>query len=312
MTKEATAIVEAIPAYVYQRKTSKASLLQGDILKVDGQFRAYFEEFYPKIIYKENDKEKYVMVLTQSCDLVKTEKRNPKLSHINVCLVKSLRYVVQKLAIDEIKPAVIAGKTIVQRDVLDQLKDKLSKLLNNSGQKTYFFLPKRSSFAEDMVAVLPLSFSFRIAHYDLLLQNKILELKPEFRAKVGNIVGQLYGRVGTTDLLDCGWGDKKTRDYIKGLLHDLNLVQVPDKSFIEYIQSNLNDTSTVEMLIQECQAVKVDKSFAPLKNEIVKNIRNSITKLFDDKDKVASLLVMDKPELSNEVGKILHLALKNS
>ena len=121
-----------VPPYVYQESSAHHSLLQGDILKVDGQFRSYFDKFYPEIVYRESDKDRYVMVLTQSCDLVKTGKRKPKLSHVNVCLIKSLKYIIQKLAIDEIKPAVVAGKTIMQREVLDQLKDKLSKLGNDS------------------------------------------------------------------------------------------------------------------------------------------------------------------------------------
>ncbi len=304
-----------VPPYVYQESSAHHSLLQGDILKVDGQFRSYFDKFYPEIVYRESDKDRYVMVLTQSCDLVKTGKRKPKLSHVNVCLIKSLKYIIQKLAIDEIKPAVVAGKTIMQREVLDQLKDKLSKLLNNSDQKTYFFLPKQQPLLEDMVAVIPLSFSFRTDHYDLLLESRVLGLKPEFQAKIGNIISQLYGRVGTVDLFDHEWDDKKTRNYINELLSDLNLVQVPDRSFIEYIQSNLKDESqepTIDALIQECQALKVEEKFRPMKNEIVKAIERAMIKLFEDKDKVALLSSMTKPDLSREIRKILRPTHENS
>jgi hypothetical protein len=306
----------AVPPYIYSKELAQPqdSLLQGDILKVGGQFNAYFQEFYPKVEYREKPSERYVMVLTQSCDLVKTAKRKPKLHHINVCLVKSLKYIVQKLAIDELKPVLIADKRLMQKDALDQLKDKLSKLLNNSDQKSHFFLPKQSPFIEDMVAMLPLSFSFRTDHYDLLLQNRVLSLLPEFQAKVGHIVSQLYGRVGTSDLLESGWDDKKVRSYINGLLHDLNLMQVPDKSFIEYIKSNLDETvcHNIETLIQECQALKVDKAFRPFKNQMEKNIRNHLIKLFEDRDKIDSLLAMDKPGLSKEIGKILQIALIDS
>ena len=303
----------SIPPYVYQEKISQSSLLQGDILKVDGQFGAYFEEFYPKIAYKEQDKEKYVMVLTQSCDLVKTAKRKPKLTHINVCLIKSLKYVIQKLAIDEIKPVSVAEQRLMQRSALDELKDKLSKLLNNSDQKTYFFLPKSEPFTEDMVAILPLSFSFRVDHYDLLLQNRVLGLKQEFQAKVGHIISQLYGRIGTSDLFDWEWDDKKTRNYIKILLGDLNLSQVPDESFIKYIQENFNrsDSPSIETLIQECQILKNEQSFKPLKNEIMKHTRNSIIRLFEDKNKIESLSKMSKPDLSKEIAKILKLSPEN-
>lgn len=42
-------IIEALPSYVYDEKASSESLLQGDVLKVDGQFRTHFEQFYPEI-----------------------------------------------------------------------------------------------------------------------------------------------------------------------------------------------------------------------------------------------------------------------
>jgi hypothetical protein len=161
-----------LPAYVYKDSTTECSLYQGDILKVDGEFRKLFKEFYPSINHPD-DENKYAMVLTQSCDLVSSEKRKPKVSHVNVCLVRSLKAVTQRL-IDEINPYVIDDKKIFPKNTLDGLKDKISKLLNNSDQKTFFFLPHQSPFTEDMVAILPLSFSFRVTHYDLLMNLPII------------------------------------------------------------------------------------------------------------------------------------------
>lgn len=174
-------MTNTIPAYVYQTNSSELSLLQGDILKVDGQFRDRFNEFYPGIKPSAGEI-KYVMVLTQSCDLVKTAKRKPKLSHINVCLVRSLKSVIRRILIDEIKPVTIGNEKLLPRDALDRLKDKLSKLLNNSDQKTFFFLPSIDPFTEDMVAILPLSFSFRTEeHYDKLLENRVLANQTLFK-----------------------------------------------------------------------------------------------------------------------------------
>lgn len=189
-----------IPPYVYSDRIAENSLLQGDILKVDGNFRQRFKEFYPAIKHPDNEI-KYVMVLTQSCDLVKTAKRKPKLNHINVCLVRSLKTLIQRVVDEEIKPVFILDKNLLPRNALDQLKDRISKLLNNTDQKTCFFLPKHAPFTEDMAALLPLSFSFRIDHYDELLRNRVLGLKSEFQAKVGYIISQLYGRIGTPDLI---------------------------------------------------------------------------------------------------------------
>ncbi len=297
-----------IPAYVYQELNDKDSLSQGDVLKVEGRFRQHFLNFYPAIRHPDGE-EKYVMVLSQSCDLVKTSRRKPKLSHVNVCLVRSLKAVIAKLIDDEIKPTIIADKRLLERYAADQLKDRLSKLLNNADQKTHFFLPKRSPFVEDMVAILPLSFSFRIDHYDLLLDSRVLSLKPEFQGKVGHIISQLYGRIGTSDLSDERWDDEQTRNYINGLLQDSNLVQVPDKYFLDYVKTNLSDARPdIDELIQECEAFKVDKSFKPMKNELIKDIRNSLIRLFEDVNRVNVILQMGKAELSRELMNILHSA----
>lgn len=292
-----------IPPYVYHDHTSEQSLAQGDILRVAGQFRRWFIEFYPAIEHPE-DASKYVMVLTQSCDLVKAEKRKPKLTHINVCLVRSLKSLIERLINDEIKPTIVGDKKLLLRDALDRLKDKLSKLLNNSDLKTHFFLPKNPPFTEDMIAILPLSFSFRTEHYDLFLQNKVLALKPEFQAKVGHTIGQLYGRIGTPDLSDSGWDDKKTRNYINSLLRDSNLVQVPDKNFLEHIKAH-SDNPDIKEIIKEYEAQKVAELFQPAKNELIKKIKTQIIKLLQDKDKIDQFKQMDVRTLSNEIDSLL-------
>lgn len=295
-----------IPAYVYREAVEGNSLLQGDVLKVQGQFNNYFKQFYPEVSFLDHE-DQYVMVLTQSCDLVKSHKRKPKVSHVNVCLIRTLRSLVRALISEEIKPLSIAGNNILEREANDQLKDKISKLLNNSDQKLNFFLPMQSPFTEDMVAMIPLSFSFRIEHYDLLTQNKVLTLKPEFQAKVGYIISELYGRVGTPDLSDFGWNDKNVRDHINALLHDLNLIQVPDSGFLRYIKENWNDGSaSIHELIEKCDAKNIADSFQSIKNELKQNVKTQLIRLFEDKEKIDTLKAMEKKDLAKEIISILN------
>lgn len=150
-------IEETIPPYIYKDHSTESSLLQGDILKVDGQFGKYFDEFYPAI-QPSDGKIEYVMILTQSCDLVRAEKRKPKLSHINVCLVRKLGTVIKRLISEEIKPTTIDNKKILARDALDQLKDKLSKLINNSDQKTHFFFLSKNRLKKIWLLCYPYRF----------------------------------------------------------------------------------------------------------------------------------------------------------
>jgi len=289
-----------LPAYVYDKKFLKDSLFQGDILRVSGVFQDYFLKFYPEVTNIEGE-EKYVMVLTQSCDLVKSHKRKLKVSHINVCLIRTLKNFIHSL-ISEIKPLSLGGKNLLEEEVNDRIKDKIRKLLGNSDQKVNFFLPKELPFEEDMVALIPLSFSFRADHYDVLLQNKVLTLMPEFRAKVGYIISELYGRVGTPDLSDSGWDDKQVRNYINGLLHDLNLVQVPNKQFLQYIQKNWSDNGVpINNLIEECFAENFKEDLKGIKQAL----KTRLTRLFEDKEKIDLLQGMDKRSLSKEIVNIL-------
>ncbi|MBS0351516.1 MAG: hypothetical protein JSR33_10100 [Proteobacteria bacterium] len=297
---------KSIPTYIYGEGIQENSLLQGDVLKVQGQFSNFFKQFYPEVSFPDHE-DQYVMVLTQSCDLVKSHKRKPKVSHINVCLIRTLRSLVRVLISEEIKPLSIAGNNILEREANDRLKDKLSKLLNNSDQKLNFFLPMQSPFTEDMVAMIPLSFSFRIEHYNLLAQNKVLVLKPEFQAKVGYIISELYGRVGTPDLSDFGWNDKSVRDYINTLLHDLNLIQVPDSGFLQYIEENWKDGNTsIHELIEKCDAKNVADSFQPIRNELKQNLKTQLIRLFEDKEKIDTLKAMEKKDLAKEIVNILN------
>lgn len=295
----------SIPPYVYEDHSAELSLQQGDVLRVDGQFSQYFSEFYPAI--QPVNSNEYVMVLTQSCDLVRDKKRKPKLSHINVCLIRRLSLFLTQLINDEIKPTTIKDKKILTRDALDQLKDSFSKLFNNNDQKTLFFLPKTIPFEEDMVAVLPLSFSFQTNHYDLLIENRILGIKTEFQAKVGYIIGQLYNRIATPDLHDFGWDDKKIRSYINQLLDHLNLQQVPDKDYLEYIKANVNENIGVNELIQEYGALRVSKSLKPM----LKNIKTHLIRLFEDEQRIHTLLASanDKRAISNKINQLLEDAI---
>lgn len=163
------------------------------------------------------------------------------------------------------------------------------------------------------MALLPLSFPFRTEeHYEKLLGNRVLGIKPVFQAKVGHIIGQLYGRIGTPDLHDFGWDDKKIREYINQLLQDSDLIQVPDKSFISYIQENADDATNINSLIQEYEAIKVNKAFQPLQNELIQNIKTQLIRLFDDQEKISLLTTADKSTRAKEIKSILDAAISEN
>lgn len=136
----------------------------------------------------------------------------------------------------------------------------------------------------------------------------MLGITPEFQAKVGHIIAQLYSRIATPDLHDFGWDDKKIRQYINQLLDNSNLQQVPDRNYIDYIKANANTANTdVDELIQEYEALKISKSFQPL----LKNIKTHLIRLFEDQQKIGALLTSanDKKAISNEIKQLLESAI---
>lgn len=295
--------MKAVPAYIYTNSINEVSLAQGDVLKLSGSFLEKFNKFYPELIRNHSDQ--YVMVLTQSCDLVRTKKRNPKIPHINICLLRSIESVLTRMIDAEVKPPSIKSKKLLTRDEMDQLKARFYKLVNNNDQKMHFFLPKQDPFEQDMIAILHMSFPFRVAHYDELLSNRVLSLKPEFQAKLGHIISQLYGRIATEDLSDFNWGAKEVNNYINQLLEKAHLQQVPDQTFIDFILSKTElEQGNIEKLTQEHQSFLLKKQFKPRENEVKQSVKACLNRLFDNVETVTRLVSMEKIARSAEIEKM--------
>lgn len=211
-----------IPPYVYSDEPSERSCLQqGDIIKVQGNLIDLFNEFYPTLNHTTERDDQYIMVLSQSCDLVRETSRNIKIDHINVCLVRTIDSLIKRKIEKQLEKT--EGK--LTKDFLKEMTKSLIRLMNNSETKFHFFLPKHSNFPKDMISILSLSYSFRAEHYDLLLENRVVSLKPEFIAKIGMILATYYGRVATRDLQIYNWDEEKCREYAAKILiepHILN------------------------------------------------------------------------------------------
>lgn len=294
-----------IPPYVYDNNLAETyNFKQGDILKVDGEFRRLFCEFYPVINHHEDNQCKYAMVLSQTCDLVKNEKRKPKIEHITLCLVRSFsnyldRYINKTLKISEFSENKILDKVDYNR-----LQSKIHKLLNNSESKTHFYLPKHSPFTEDMVAILTLPYPFRIEHYDILYQNKVLSLTDMFQAKIGDMLANLYGRVATPDLLEKN-SMADIDKYIESLMRNLSIKQVPDKSYIQFLKKNGNQNNTLEELMTIHQAKIRQENFKPERMALMKKLREKLFEIFSDNHLCDNLVKMDKQNLRKEISHIL-------
>lgn len=81
------------------------------------------------------------------------------------------------------------------------VRQLLERILNNNEQE-HFYLAEdnEQEFYSPMVADLKVSIALKSSeHYETCLSAKRLELRDEFKAKLGWLVGQMYSKVGTPD-----------------------------------------------------------------------------------------------------------------
>jgi len=183
-------------------------LKQGDILKKTPELLALIKEVHPH--YSREDY-LYFQVLTQSCDLV-PRNGETKSRYITLAAVRSMDLVVQRAIEKFADKTVFQGKTVCSTKHKRSLTDLFNKLLNNNDTH-HFFLQAAPEFGLDVDCCTQLHLSISIRayeHFDVCLNAKILELRDNFTAKLGWLVGNLYSRVGTEDYVPGAIPDPKS------------------------------------------------------------------------------------------------------
>src|SRR4051794_9957527 len=175
------------------------SLRQGDLIRRTDEVFRIISEIHP---YFASESYNYFLLLTQSCDLQRRDGNKCKSRYITIAAVRSLQECLKREALPLLSTN-IENKTgnILDEKNRSKLRDILEKLLNNN-HPDYFYLHQSVEYGltDSCVAFLRVSIALRAElHYDLLLNAKVLELKDEFKAKLGWLVGNLYSRVGTED-----------------------------------------------------------------------------------------------------------------
>jgi hypothetical protein len=188
------------PHWTYADFEPTAELEQGDILQSTEPLRKVFGEVHPHF-----RQEKYLgfLVATQSCDLVR-HGEFPKASYINLAAIRSLSQVINKVLAEVVTPAAAGVFPISGKGDAHRL---LERVLNQNEQAIgLFFLHTdldRARIAEPAVAFLRITVALRAEHYEILRAARVGRLTPEFRAKLGWLLGNLYARPATPD-----WTDK--------------------------------------------------------------------------------------------------------
>jgi hypothetical protein len=191
--------------WTYSAFDPDSDLEQGDVLTPTPELKQVLEKVHKHFCH---DKYLAFTIATQSCDLVRRVK-GAKARYISIAVVRSLKEVLPRLlaqVIDTVAPGVFktSGKQEAKRflnRVLDQNEQALGLF--------YLHADVDLELGEPCVALLRVNMALRDDHYDVLMRARRGRLNPEFRAKFGWLLGNLYSRAASPDWADAEGGKQK-------------------------------------------------------------------------------------------------------
>src|ERR1041385_7046579 len=185
--------------FTYEPKPDIKVLCQGDVLTRTEGIDAILREVHPHYL---KDDYKYLMVLTQTCDLVRRFEGNRCASrYLTLVAVRPLRLVVERQIERYQHHALEREFGFCNSKNRPKIEEFMESLLNNNNHD-FFYLHKEPTieFIEPHCAFLALSIAVKSEiHYDTCLAAKRLQLSESFQHKLGWLTGNLYSRVGTSD-----------------------------------------------------------------------------------------------------------------
>ena len=203
-------------------------LEQGDLLKVTPSLRELLEKYHP--YYASHADNRFFFVLTQSCDLVPRQ-GGIAAQYISIAPVRPLRLVLRRQFDHLLQNVEKGAQPYADVRTRNQIEQFLARLVNNN-EPAHFYLDADQGrhIPEDMCAVLSLSISFKKEHYGTFVDAKLVGIEDVFQAKLGWLLGQMYGRVGTPDRNDADLRSK-VAEYSESLalyLEEYQVRQLPD------------------------------------------------------------------------------------
>jgi hypothetical protein len=173
-----------------------------------------------------------LIVVTQTCDLVRRGGDSCKAKHVEVAPFRSLHALLADYA------SHITAKSVVPGVYLEHDKPPfegfVKRILNqNETGQGLFYLPRDLGFGigDHSVVALRVSFALRTAdHYEGLFKNRRGGLREAFESKLGWMMGNLYSRPATPDWNPTNGSSKEEKELIETLLlggEDQTIAWVP-------------------------------------------------------------------------------------
>ncbi|MEW5924725.1 MAG: hypothetical protein AB1746_12130 [Candidatus Zixiibacteriota bacterium] len=191
----------------------QGDLQQGDLLKFTDTIKEVLNTCHP--YYASRSDYTFLIVLTQTCDLVRRRQANIKSRYITVAVVRPLEVAINRELGKYLRSGVEKKYNVCSNDNREWVEGFLKNLLNNNVPE-YFYLEREPDLKiyEQYVAFLNLSIALKIEHYDKCLSARFGQLKEIFQAKLGWLLGNTYSRVGTPDWLSI-YGQERFNEKIK-------------------------------------------------------------------------------------------------
>lgn len=183
-------------------------LEQGDILLPNDALSKLFDEVHPHFC---NPKYVGFIVLTQSCDLVR-RKGSCSARYLNLGVIRQLDGVLTSL-LDATCRSVAKGIYVAESK--HEAKKLLARVFNQNeqGLGLFYLHPDADvGIGKPSIALLRVAVAFRHEHYDVIRGARCGRLSPEFRNKLGWLVGNIFSRIGTPD-----WSDRDDASVIDDL-----------------------------------------------------------------------------------------------
>lgn len=313
--------------WTYSRREIGSDLQQGDLLAPTIELKEILRDVHPHFCA---DKYTGFVVTTQTCDLVRRKGKSSKAQYINIAIVRSLKETTTRFFEKILKPV---EKGIFRKSDQGDAKEFLHRLFNQNEQALglfYFHNDADIELGDHSVAFLRIVITLKIEHYSTLVDARKGGLTPEFQAKIGWLVGNLYSRTATSDWSDQEGGIKELefleKLYLNEHIPDLGPVWLDDDLVTEAQKNNFEFSNykntdleeqlekyrpipSIEILAEEIVGV-AKKALKPHRGLLKKNCETfdtaeeKILKIFREE-------ISSKPDYKNDELEIIRKELKN-
>lgn len=264
--------------FTYQRPIGE--LQQGDILKPTDALNTILFKYHRH--YADRNRYPLLMVLTQSCDLVR---RNDicKSRYIILAAIRPFELLIDRELEKCQYSHIETNYRLCLTKQRTRLREFLERLINNNEQG-YFYLAEEPelNINDQYVAFLNLSVAIKSNDYDHCLSSRIAQLNEIFQAKLGWLVGYMYSRVGTPD-----WTSSNTMtqeqfsEYVDSILEtDVGWVNDRIIRILREQEKQLrNQTGNPEALLSDDE---VESTIAEYSAEVIKKREKIIDYLIEE------------------------------